>query len=116
MVARPRLLRLAARLRHAWLPFGFGFHLNRRMGLRLRRDLLEVWRLRREPPPPLSVPSLVLFRAEETEPFAPDEVGWSAAYKELRIVPVTGDHKTMLESPHLATLCARFIEAVQQTY
>jgi len=116
IVARPRLLRLAARLRHIWLPFGFGFHLNRRMGLRLRRDLLEVWRLRREPPPPLSVPSLVLFRADETEPFAPDEVGWSAAYQELRIVPVPGDHKSMLEPPHLATLCARFIEAVQQTY
>ncbi len=116
VVARPRLLRLAARRRHVWLPFGFGFHLNRRMGLRLRRDLLEVWRLRREPPPPLSVSSLVLFRAAETEPFAPDEVGWCAAYPDIRIVPVTGDHTTMLEPPHLATLCARFIETVLHTY
>jgi thioesterase domain-containing protein len=116
VVARPRLLRLAARLRHAWLPFGFGFHLNRRMGLRLRRDLLEVWRLRRDPPPPLSVGSLVLFRAAETEPFAPDEVGWCAAYPELRIVPISGDHTTMLEPPHLATLCARFAEDALRTY
>jgi thioesterase domain-containing protein len=116
MVARPRLLRLAARLRHAWLPFGFGFHLNRRMGLRLRRDLLEAWRLRRDPPPPLSVTSLVLFRAAETEPFAPDEVGWCAAYPDIRIVPVTGGHTTMLEPPHLATLCARFVEAVLHTH
>ncbi len=116
VVARPRLLRLAARLRHTWLPCGFGFHLNRRMGLRLRRDLLEAWRLRRDPPPPLSVPSLVLFRAEQTEPFAPDEVGWCAAYPDICIVPVTGGHTTMLEPPHIATLCARFVEAVRQTY
>jgi thioesterase domain-containing protein len=115
LVARPRLLRLAARLRHTWLPFGFRFHLNRRMGLRLRRDLLETWRLRRDPPPPLSVTALVLFRAAETEPFAPDEVGWCAAYPDIRIVPVTGDHSTMLEPPHLATLCARFTEIVSET-
>jgi thioesterase domain-containing protein len=116
LVARPRLPRQAAHLRHTWLPFGFGFHLDRRMGLLLRRDLLDAWRLRREPPPPLSVRSLVLFRAGETERFAPDEVGWCAAHKEIRIVRVSGDHKTMLEQPHLATLCARFVEAVQQTY
>jgi thioesterase domain-containing protein len=116
MVARPRLLRLAARWRHAWLPFGAGFHLNRRMGLRLRRDLVEAWRLRRDPPPPLRVASLVLFRAEMTEPFAPDEVGWCAAYQDLRIVPVAGDHATMLEPPHLATLCARFVEEALHTF
>lgn len=115
VVAQPRLLRLAARLRHTRLPFGFSFHLNRRMGLRLRRDLLEAWRLRRDPPPPLSVGSLVLFRAAETEPFAPDELGWCAAYPDIRIVPVTGGHTTMLEPPHLATLCERFIEAARQT-
>jgi thioesterase domain-containing protein/acyl carrier protein len=115
LVVRPRLLRLAAHWRHAWLPFGFGFHLNRRMGLRLRRDLVEKWRLRRDPPPPLRVASLVLFRAECTEPFAPDEVGWCAAYRDLRIVQVTGDHTTMLEPPHLATLCARFTEEVLHT-
>jgi thioesterase domain-containing protein len=114
VVPRPGLLRFAARMRHAWVPFGFGFHLNRRMGLRLRRDLLEAWRLRRDPPPPLSVGALVLFRAAETVPFAPDEVGWCAAYSDLRIVPVTGDHTTMLEQPHLAGLCTRFIEAVRQ--
>ncbi len=116
VVARPRLLQRAARWRHVWLPFGFGFHLNRRMGLRLRRDLLEAWRLRREPPPALSVASLVLFRAAETEPFAPDEVGWCAAYPDIRIVPVSGDHTTMLEPPHLATLTTRFIEVVQGRY
>lgn len=116
VVARPRLLRLAVRLRHTWLPFGFGFHLNRRMGLRLRRDMMVAWRLRQDPPPPLSVASIVLFRAAETVPFLPDEEGWCAPYPGLRIVPVTGGHTTMLEPPHRATLRAHFIEAVLRTY
>ena len=115
VVARPRLLRLMARWRHMWLPFGLTFHLNRRMGLRLRRDLMEAWRLRTEPPPLLSVTSVVLFRAAETQPHAPDEIGWCAAYPDLHVVPVTGGHTTMLEPPHLATLCERFTQAVQRT-
>jgi len=111
VVARPRLLRLAARLRHLWLPFGFRFHLNRRMDLRLRRDLMAAWRLRREPPPPVPGRSVVLFRAEDTVPVVADEFGWCAAYPGLRIEAVPGGHTTMLEPPHLATLCERFVEA-----
>jgi thioesterase domain-containing protein len=111
VVARPRLLRLAVRLRHVWLPFGFRFHLNRRMGLRLRHDLMAAWRRRQEPPPAVPGRSVVLFRAAETVPDLVDELGWCAAYPGLRIVAVTGAHTTMLEPPHLATLCERFVEA-----
>ena len=111
VVARPRLLRLAVRLRHVWLPFGFRFHMNRRMGLRLRHDLMAAWRRRQEPPPAVPGRSVVLFRAADTVPDLIDELGWCAAYPGLRIVEVTGAHTTMLEPPHLATLCERFVEA-----
>jgi len=111
VVGRPRLLRLAVRLRHVWLPFGFRFDLNRRMGLRLRRDLMEEWRGRREPPPPVPAGTVVMFRAAETVPDVPDERGWCVAYPDLRVVPVTGGHTTMLEPPHLATVCERVTEA-----
>lgn len=111
VVVRPRLLRLMVRLRRMWLPFGFGFHLNWSIGLRLRRDLLAEWRGRLETPPPVPGRSVVLFRAGETVPDVPDELGWCAAYPDLRIVAITGGHTTMLEPPHLATLCERFTEA-----
>jgi thioesterase domain-containing protein len=55
--------------------------------------------------------SVVLFRATDTVPDLVDELGWCAAYPGLRIVEVTGAHTTMLEPPHLATLCERFVEA-----
>jgi thioesterase domain-containing protein len=114
VVARPRLLRRLVPLRRVWLPFGFGFYLNWRMGLRLRRDLMAAWRHRCESPPAVPASAVVLFRAAETVPDAPDEFGWCAAYPGLRIVPVTGGHTTMLEPPHLATLCERFVEAALQ--
>jgi len=114
VVARPRLLRLAVRLRHVWLPFGFRFHMNRRMGLRLRHDLMAAWRRRQEPPPAVPGRSVVLFRAADTVPDLVDELGWCAAYPGLRIVAVTGAHTTMLEPPHLATLCECFVEAALQ--
>ena len=110
VVVRPRLLRLAVRLRQVWLPFGFRFHMNRRMGLRLRHDLMAAWRRRQEPPPAVPGSSVVLFRAVNTVPDLVDELGWCAAYPGLRIVAVTGAHTTMLEPPHLATLCERFVE------
>jgi thioesterase domain-containing protein len=111
VVVRPLLLRLAVRLRHMWLPFGFRFHLNRRMGLRLRRDMMEAWRRRPAAPPAVPGSSVVLFRAAETVPDVVDALGWCAAYPGLRIVAVTGAHTTMLEPPHLATLCEHFVEA-----
>jgi thioesterase domain-containing protein len=110
VVARPRLLRLAVRLRHVWLPFGLRFHLNRRMGLRLRRDLMAAWR-RQAAPPRVPGSSVVLFRAADTVPDVADEAGWCAAYPGLCMVAVSGGHTTMLEPPHLVTLCERFVEA-----
>jgi len=112
VVVRPRLLRQAARLRHMWLPFGFSFYLNLRMGLRLRRDMLSAWRRRLEPPPPLPVASIVLFRAEDSEPAVPDAVGWRAAYPGISVVEISGGHWTMLDPPNLAPLCQRFTAAV----
>jgi len=114
VVARPLLLRLAARLRRVWLPFGFHFDLNRRMGVRLRRDLMAAWRLRQEPPPPVPGGSVVLFRAEDTVPDLADDVGWCAAYPGLRIVTVPGGHITMLEPPHLPAVSQRFTAAALQ--
>jgi thioesterase domain-containing protein len=111
IVGRPWLLRLTVRLRHVWLPFGFRFHLNRRMGLRLRRDLMTAWRHGQETPPPVPGRSVVLFRAAETVPDVVDEAGWCAAYPGLRTVAVSGGHTTMLEPPYLETLCERFVEA-----
>lgn len=107
---RPRLLRLLAGLRRLWLPSGFGFRLNLLMGTRLRRDLLAAWRKRAERPL-LPGTQIVLFRAEDTARTVTDETGWCAIYPGLRVVPVPGGHLSLVEPPHLATLCERFTEA-----
>jgi amino acid adenylation domain-containing protein len=46
-------------------------------------------------PGPLDVP-VVLFRSEEVRPGAPDDLGWRGRTIDLAIVPVPGNHSTML--------------------
>ncbi|HZP97916.1 MAG TPA: AMP-binding protein [Reyranella sp.] len=61
----------------------------------------------------LDVP-VVLFRSEEPRPQAPDDLGWRCRTAQLSIVPVPGDHSTMLEGDKGIAL-ARQLERLSAT-
>jgi len=66
----------------------------------------ESW-IRQVPPTRLSVP-VVLFRSEE----GGVDLGWHARTEKLSIVPVPGNHVTMLDGGNSEVLVAEFNRAV----
>jgi thioesterase domain-containing protein/acyl carrier protein len=108
---RRPMLRLAARLRHLPLPGALGFYLHRRL---LMTVLLQVVAARRaeatSPARPLRVPA-VLFRSEAHAIGAADDLGWRDYCPGIAVVPVCGDHHTMLDLDNLETLCRSFVAA-----
>ena len=45
---------------------------------------------------PLDVP-IILFRSDERRPGAPEDLGWRRRTRDLSVIPVPGNHSTMLE-------------------
>jgi acyl-CoA synthetase (AMP-forming)/AMP-acid ligase II/thioesterase domain-containing protein len=86
------------------LSFAYTFRLY--LELSLRADIL-----RGRAVGTLDVP-VTLFRSNEWSTDAPDH-GWGALCKRLVVLPVGGDHYSLLESTFRETLCARFQQAVE---
>lgn len=63
--------------------------------------------------PALDVPVL-LFRSQEPRPGAPDDLGWRRRTTALAIVPVPGDHSTMLEGDRSIAIAARIAEVASR--
>ena len=108
-----RLLSHLSPLRHLQLrPLALNYHLQQHFNYVLRVQLLHRWR------PPLSEPPLparcFVFRAASNPPDAPYDLGWGRRCADVTVVPLAGDHVTIFDVPHRATLCARFVEAVEQ--
>ena len=81
-----------------------------RLGWYLRATLVQFHRqawIRLASPTRLSVP-VVLFRSEE----GGIDLGWHARTERLSIVPVAGDHVSMLDGGNSAVLVAEFSRAV----
>lgn len=101
------LLRWLARYRRSVLPgridFYLSFHLHRSWLVQLARD----WRRRLPAIPPLPLP-ITLFRSSTGIDRADRIAAWNQCSSIVTVVPVGGDHFTMLDPPHLADLCARF--------
>lgn len=69
-------------------------------------------------PAPLDIPT-VLFRSQEQRPGAPEDLGWRRRTRELSIIPVNGDHFTMLEGTGgvaIARECARLARAFRTEF
>jgi thioesterase domain-containing protein len=60
---------------------------------------------------PLGVP-VALFRSDEWSMDAPDH-GWGALARRLIVLPVGGNHNSLLESKFGKSLCTRFLQAVE---
>lgn len=114
-VTRPLLKPLVNLLLRArtLMPARWVFMIDRHLTEVLFHDLHERW-VRSTPHPLLGVPA-VLFRSDEQRPGAPSDLGWRARLLQLAIVPVTGDHSTMLLEPHVAPLRRDFMESIRKS-
>ena len=75
---------------------------------RLRAILLA------ESPRPIDAPT-ALFRSRAHDADTPPDLNWRGRCPKLFVVPVEGDHRTMLDSPNRAELCRLFAEAVERS-
>ena len=98
------LLRLALALPFR-LPSRIAFVASHKVYAVLFNDLHLEW----FPPdaPALDVPT-VLFRSREHRPSAPEDLGWRHRTSTLTIIPVSGDHSTMLEGDRGAAIAQKF--------
>lgn len=115
LMTRPAapLLRFLSK-RQAWsLPGDFDLLARRRLNMLLLIRLSGRWRKRLPGLPRLEDVPVVLFRCTgRADPSDPPDLGWSAYCDDVTVIPVTGDHASLLEPPHLAGLRDRFTAAV----
>jgi phthiocerol/phenolphthiocerol synthesis type-I polyketide synthase D len=74
-------------------------------------DAIRSYALRTWLPNSIAAPTY-FFRSSEETPHLPDDCGWAALCSPFRIVPVDGNHFTMMNSPHLENLSARLLDAM----
>jgi len=87
------------------LPAKRAFTIEFMLNTRLRTRSLHRLQLK-----PLQLP-ITLYRSLE-DPSLLDN-GWSAYCDRLAVVPIGGNHHSILEPPFLDSLCTRFLEAVE---
>jgi amino acid adenylation domain-containing protein len=86
-----------------------------RMALWLRRRITRELRylaLRQWQPQMLHVPT-DLYLSDDRWPGEPEGYGWSEICQPLRLVPVGGDHATVIQSPQREKLCEAFRAALR---
>jgi thioesterase domain-containing protein len=86
--------------------------LNRRRAEPNLLFVLRSYALTRWPPKTLSVPTF-FFRSEDNPQRQPYDCGWSTLCPLLTVVPIEGDHGSMLAPAHTERLCATFLEALR---
>jgi acyl-CoA synthetase (AMP-forming)/AMP-acid ligase II/thioesterase domain-containing protein len=86
------------------LPRNAAFTFRWRLEQQLRYGALEKWTLK-----PLNSP-VTLFRSGDSD----SDYGWSTLCSQLSIIPVGGDHLSILELPYRDILCSRFLQALDE--
>jgi oxalate---CoA ligase len=87
-----------------WLPAKSAFTVEFMLNFRLRTKSLRLLQLE-----PLKAP-VTLFRSDE----GPSrDNGWGPYCSELTIVPIGGDHHSILAPPHIDLLSARFLQSIE---
>jgi acyl-coenzyme A synthetase/AMP-(fatty) acid ligase/thioesterase domain-containing protein/acyl carrier protein len=114
----PLRLRLIVRFCRARLPGDLGFYLHWHIRRSVLTHLVKTWWTQIPSPiPQLHVPA-TLFRSTKHRADASDDLGWREICPNIAVIPVDGDHYTMLETPNLEELSARFttsiLDAVEQ--
>ena len=105
-------MRLAARLRHVRLPRHMEKHIDLALQMHFNfQILLELLDLLSGPCAPCRFPA-VLFRCINHGPDEPDDLLWSRHLAHLRIVPILGDHLSLMNPPNIASLCKAFGSAM----
>lgn len=102
-------LSLLGRIDHflSLLPLpGAAFRFRLYLQMNLRSNAFRGWT-----PAPLGVP-VALFRSDEWSMDAPDH-GWGALCRRLVVLPVGGNHHSLLESKFRKSLCSQFLRAVE---
>jgi acyl-coenzyme A synthetase/AMP-(fatty) acid ligase/thioesterase domain-containing protein len=89
------------------MPTTFALTFQRHLTGQMRLRALDQWTAA-----PADV-SVTLFRSDDHRERAPD-FGWRRVCEQLTIVPIGGTHESILQPPHLNTLCDRFAESVQR--
>lgn len=102
LISAFRLLKIIGRLA-ALLPAKQAFTIEFMLNTRLRTKSLRRLRLK-----PLQVP-ITLYRSDEG---SSSDNGWSSYCSRVTVVPIGGDHHSILEPPLLKLLSARFLEAI----
>jgi amino acid adenylation domain-containing protein len=80
------------------------FWFRRRVTRELRYQAFLQWR-----PAPLAAP-LFLYYSEDRWPGEPSDFGWSRLCASTTLVPIGGDHATVIQPPQLDRLQAAFLE------
>jgi thioesterase domain-containing protein len=108
---RPALRRLS-RYRAVPLPLGFENYLHHKITMQLvQRIYPDWWHSTLERAIPLAGTAR-LFRSEEHEPFEQEDLGWASYCRNLKVSPVAGTHRGMLDSEVNGPLRAAFVEAM----
>lgn len=108
VVGLPRIHRHFGWLR--WLPPRAEFWFHRRTRSILRIQALWAWH-HAGTPNRLHVP-VTLFASEDGNGLSPPDRGWAPLCSALTIVPVSGGHHTLFDSPHREALYARYAEVL----
>nr|WP_294554862.1 thioesterase domain-containing protein [uncultured Rhodopila sp.] len=105
-------LRLAARLRNVRLPRNMGKHIDLALQMHFNfQILLELLDRLSRPAPPRGFPA-VLFRCVNHDPDEPDDLQWDRHLAHLRIIPISGDHLSLMDPPNIASLSKAFSSAM----
>jgi thioesterase domain-containing protein len=80
------------------LPRRIRIVLDRWLGMTMRGRMIPSWAATLLPL--LADVPTVLFRSHAHEPEEPEDLGWEARCPDLSIIPVTGDHGTVLDPPN----------------
>jgi thioesterase domain-containing protein len=108
----PWLLRNAARMRHVKLPLDMDQHIAVPLQMRFRLEILrELITRMAAVDVALDIPA-VLFRCAEQERGATDDLGWKHYLTDLQVVPVAGDHLSIIDKANIPSLCASFVAAM----
>lgn len=100
-------LRKIAQFKLSWLPPQIRFALHKELTELLQAEAFRRWRAagcRHRLPL-----RAILFRAVESWPGAPADLGWDTSVDHLQIIEVPGDHDTMLHTPHREVLRAMYL-------
>jgi thioesterase domain-containing protein len=101
-------LRLAARLRHVRLPHRMDRHIDVALQMHFNFEiLLELLDRLSRPSPPCGFPA-VLFRCISHAPEETEDLGWSRHLPQVRIVPVLGNHLSLMIPPNIASFSQAF--------